>query len=169
MDDRTQIHRDNVCRLIYLLRSPKHCPVLNPEKRERIIESVALDETEILRVRAAILATSLEKMLMDRVSQFDALLASDGVASTASQIGTPSGHSASTLRTHRDCGVAPVIFPSASAAETPGHCRSHEGEWERSGIERLLLLGFSSLKPSSIRPCSATENCLSLLLSKHQQ
>jgi hypothetical protein len=67
LDDRAQIHREEVRRLIHSLRSPKHFPVLNTQKIERIIEAFALDETEILRLHTAILVTFLEKTLMERI------------------------------------------------------------------------------------------------------
>jgi len=77
LDDRAGIHREKVRRLIQSLRVPKSFPVLNTEEIHYIIEEFAFSENDVLRLRAAVLATSIEKTLMDRINQDDALLAAE--------------------------------------------------------------------------------------------
>lgn len=77
LDDRAGVHREKVRRLIQSLRTPKSFPVLNAEEINRIAEEFVLNETEVLQLRAAVLATSIEKTLMDRINQDDALLAAE--------------------------------------------------------------------------------------------
>jgi hypothetical protein len=79
LDDRAGIHREKVRRLIQSLSSPKSFPVLNVEEMEQVIRVLQFNEEEVLHLRAALLATSIEKTLMDRIEQDDALLASEQV------------------------------------------------------------------------------------------
>ena len=44
---------------------------------EAVSEKLQLTDAEILRLRAAILTTSIERMLMDRINQDDALVAAE--------------------------------------------------------------------------------------------
>src|SRR5690242_18013470 len=75
LDDRAGIHREKVRRLIQSLSAPKSFPVLNAEEMELVIQKFQLGDEDVLRLRAALLATSIEKTLMDRINQDDALLA----------------------------------------------------------------------------------------------
>lgn len=77
LDDRAGIHREKVRRLTQSLYTPKSFPVLNPEELEQVIQTFQLSDEEVLRLRAALLATSIEKTLMDRIHQDDALLAAE--------------------------------------------------------------------------------------------
>jgi hypothetical protein len=77
LDDRAGIHREKVRRLIQSLSTPKSFPVLNTEEMEQVIQTFQLSDEEVLRLRAALLATSIEKTLMDRINQDDALLAAE--------------------------------------------------------------------------------------------
>jgi hypothetical protein len=81
LDDQTEdIHREKVRRLQRSLLKPKSFPVLNPEEIELIVEKFGLSEEERVRLRAAILATAIERVLMDRIDPDDALLASEQIA-----------------------------------------------------------------------------------------
>ncbi len=71
------IHREKVRRLKQSLLMPKNFPVLNTEEMEAISEKLQLSDAEIMRLRAAILATSIERILMDRISPHDALVAAE--------------------------------------------------------------------------------------------
>lgn len=77
LDDRAYIHREKVRRLTRSLLTPKSFPVLNPEEMERTVQALQLSEKEIVRLRAALLATAIEQMLMDRIDQDDALAATE--------------------------------------------------------------------------------------------
>lgn len=77
LDDRVGIHREKVRRLKQSLLTPKSFPVLNREEMEAVSEKLQLSDAEILRLRAAILTTSIERMLMDRINQDDALVAAE--------------------------------------------------------------------------------------------
>jgi hypothetical protein len=81
LDDRVGIHREKVRRLIHSLRTPQSFPVLDPDEMEQVQQAFLLSDEEFLRLRAALLATSIEKTLMDRISQDDALLAAEQIYS----------------------------------------------------------------------------------------
>jgi hypothetical protein len=73
LDDRLSIHREKVRRLKQSLLTPKNFPVLNTEEMEMLSEKLQLSDDEIMRLRAAVLATAIERVLMDRISPSDAL------------------------------------------------------------------------------------------------
>jgi hypothetical protein len=79
LDDRAGIHREKVRRLQQSLLAPKSFPVLNPVELELLVETFDLSEEERVRLRAALLATAIERMLMDRIDQDNALLASEQI------------------------------------------------------------------------------------------
>src|SRR5579859_204278 len=67
LDDRANIHPEKVRRLQRSLQAPKSFPVLNIEEMEQVITVFRLNRQEKVRLRAAILATSVEETLMDRI------------------------------------------------------------------------------------------------------
>jgi hypothetical protein len=77
LDDRAGINREKVRRLQQSLLTPKSFPVLNPDEIDLIAEEFALSDEERVRLRAAVLATAIERMLMNRIDQDNALLASE--------------------------------------------------------------------------------------------
>lgn len=79
LDDRAGIHREKVRRLKQSLLTPISFPVLNVDEIEQVSEQLQLSYDDILRLRAALLATSIEKTLMDRIPQEDALLAAEQI------------------------------------------------------------------------------------------
>jgi hypothetical protein len=83
LDDRAGIHREKVRRLRRSLRVPKSFPTLNAEEMEQARLRLGLREDEMLRLRAAILATAVEDFLMDRLPRHeDALLAAEQLLPT---------------------------------------------------------------------------------------
>ena len=77
LDDQIGIHREKVRRLKQSLLLPKSFPVLNTEEMEQVVDALSLDDAEVMRLRAAILAVAIERILMDRINQDDALLATE--------------------------------------------------------------------------------------------
>ena len=77
LNDRVGIHREKVRRLIQSLRTPKSFPILNTEELEYLIQKLELSDKDSIRLYAALLATAIEKMLMDRINQDDALRATE--------------------------------------------------------------------------------------------
>ena len=77
LGDRVGIHREKVRRLTQSLLIPKSFPVLNTDEMEAVSEKLHLSYTEMMRLRAAVLATSIERVLMDRISPPDALTAAE--------------------------------------------------------------------------------------------
>ena len=75
LDDRTNIHPEKVRRLQRSLKIPKSFPVLNIDEMEQVITVFQLKRNEKTRLRAALLATSIEETLMDRINSEDALRA----------------------------------------------------------------------------------------------
>ena len=66
LDNRASIHREKVRRLRQSLLKPKSFPILSTDEMDKVIRVFGLNDTEVLRLRAAMLATSIEKMLIDR-------------------------------------------------------------------------------------------------------
>lgn len=85
LDDRASIHSEKVRRLQRSLQVPKSFPVLNIEEMEQVITVFRLSRHEQMRLRAAILATSIEETLMDRIQQDDALKAAEQIFSIIEQ------------------------------------------------------------------------------------
>jgi hypothetical protein len=80
LDDRGIVqHREKVRRLQLSLKSPKHLTTLNPDEMERLITVMQLTDIEQKRLLAALLATAVERTLMDRVDPQIALMAADEV------------------------------------------------------------------------------------------
>ncbi|MGH2494863.1 MAG: hypothetical protein ACRDIV_09180 [Ktedonobacteraceae bacterium] len=79
LDDRTHIHREKVRRLQLSLKIPKSFPVLNIDEMEQVITVFQLNRNEKMRLRAALLATSIEETLMDRINPDDALKAAQHI------------------------------------------------------------------------------------------
>jgi integrase len=72
------LHREKVRRLQRSLTSYKHLITLNPDELDRVIVFLGLSEEEQRRLQAALLATGVERALMDRIEPQQALhLASD--------------------------------------------------------------------------------------------
>jgi hypothetical protein len=79
LDDHVGIHREKVRRLRRSLQIPKSFPTLSPDEMDKVIDFYCLTEDEMLRLRAAIIATSIEAMLMNRINQNDALKAAEQI------------------------------------------------------------------------------------------
>src|SRR5438067_13457294 len=79
LDNRVGIHHEKVHRLTQSLLIPKSFPVLNADEMGRLIQICNLGDFEVTRLRAAVLVASLQKMLMNRINQDDALLAAEQV------------------------------------------------------------------------------------------
>ncbi len=77
LDDRAGIHREKVRRLQQSLLKPKSFPTLTAEELGRVAEVFQLEDTEVTRLRAAVLGTAIERTLMDRINQDDALRAAE--------------------------------------------------------------------------------------------
>lgn len=68
-----------VRRLQQSLDRPGRFPILNPDELDRLISALHLTPTEENQLKAAIVATSIERTLMDRINQEAALQAADDV------------------------------------------------------------------------------------------
>ena len=80
LDDRHVVyHTEKVRRLQQSLKSPRHLSTLNPEEMERLTASLQLTDIEQKRLRAALLATAVEMILLDRIDPEMALMASNDV------------------------------------------------------------------------------------------
>lgn len=79
LDDRLGIHRETVRRLTKSLDTPSSLPLLNKEETQQVIESLQLTQDEIMQIRAAILATAIQRMLSDRIHPDDARLAAEQI------------------------------------------------------------------------------------------
>jgi hypothetical protein len=79
LDDRLGIHREKVRRLRQSLYTPPGLPLLNAEETQTIIDALELDAEDILRLRAAVLATSIQRTLSDRIHQDEAHMAAEQI------------------------------------------------------------------------------------------
>jgi hypothetical protein len=82
LDDRLGIHQEKVRRLRQSLDTPEHFPVLNPKELELVEQKLKLSDEEKVHLRAAVLATYIERGLMDRIGRADALLAAEQIFPT---------------------------------------------------------------------------------------
>jgi hypothetical protein len=73
------LHQEKVRRLQQSLLSPTHFPTLNPEELEQVASHLKFTEAEMIRLRAAIIATGVERTLMDRINPDVALMAANDV------------------------------------------------------------------------------------------
>lgn len=85
LDDRTNIHPEKVRRLQRSLKIPKSFPVLNIDEMEQVITVFQFRRNEKTRLRAALLATSIEETLMDRINSEDALRAAEQILAIIEQ------------------------------------------------------------------------------------
>lgn len=72
IDDRTSIYPEKVARLQRSLYNRAHIHVLNPDELEQVRRAFGLSNDEMLQLRAAIVAASIQKTLLDRISPEDA-------------------------------------------------------------------------------------------------
>ena len=82
LDYKVGIHREKVRRLKQSLTTPPSLPVLSLEDTQMIIDVLELSQEETLRLRAALLATSIQRMLCDRIPQEAARLAAEQMLPT---------------------------------------------------------------------------------------
>lgn len=85
LDDRMGIHREKVRRLKQSLYTPPGLPLLNPEETQVIIDTLQLDSEDTLRLYAAVLTTSIQRTLSDRIHQDDARRAAEQILPTIVQ------------------------------------------------------------------------------------
>lgn len=69
------IHREKVRRLQHSLLTPKSFPVLLPDELEQVARAFHFTSDELRQLQAAVLATSIEATLMDRIPNHLALAA----------------------------------------------------------------------------------------------
>jgi hypothetical protein len=82
LDDRKDeqgplVHPEKVRRLQRSLDTPKSLTTLNPDELRRVTHAFNLTPEEEARLRAALLATAAERLLLGRVDQYIALQAAD--------------------------------------------------------------------------------------------
>jgi hypothetical protein len=77
IDDRTPIYREKVARLQRSLSDSAHIHALNPAELEQVRRAFTLSDDEMLQLRAAVVAASIQKGLLDRISPEDARLAAE--------------------------------------------------------------------------------------------
>jgi hypothetical protein len=118
LDDRAGIHPEKVRRLQRSLKVPKSFPVLNIYEMEQVTSAFQLNWEESLRLRAALLATSIEETLMDRINQHDALRAAEQILPIIEQA----------LREHTDEEVGIGVVKGSGSMSVP----------EESEIDRVL-------------------------------
>lgn len=72
------IHTEKIGRILRSLSEPKF-NVLSPDDLDRVVQACKFTPDEDMQLRAAVLATAVEKMLMDRINHLDALAAGEQV------------------------------------------------------------------------------------------
>ena len=82
LDDRASVYKEKARRLRQSLVRPKSFPVLNTDEMDEVIKTFKLSDDEIMSLRAALLTTAIERMLMDRIDRDDALLAAEQIFPT---------------------------------------------------------------------------------------
>jgi hypothetical protein len=77
LEDRAGIRREKVQRLLQSLQKPNMFPILNVSEMEMVRVRVGLDPWDLVHLRAAMLATSIEKTLMVSMQPDEALLVAE--------------------------------------------------------------------------------------------
>ncbi len=77
LDNRAAIHPEKVRRLQHSLSIPKRFPTLSPADLDDVIQAFQLSRDDTLRLRAAVLATAVQRILMDRVVADEATRAAE--------------------------------------------------------------------------------------------
>ena len=85
LDTRVGIDREKVRRLTLSLQTPGSFPVLNVDEMELLSNTLNLPASDLIRLQAAILTTSIEQTLMERIKPHDALLAANQLFPTIFQ------------------------------------------------------------------------------------
>jgi len=116
LDDRVGIHPEKVRRLRQSLLIPKSFPVLNTEEMEILNEKLQLTNAEQVQLRAAVLASAIERMLMDRINQADALLATEQLLPLLSQALQQQFSSITGMGAIRREDVIPSIYDESDLA-----------------------------------------------------
>ncbi len=145
LDDRTEMHPEKVRRLQRSLKVPKSFPVLNIYEMDQVKSAFKLSWEESLRLRAALLATSIEETLMDRINQRDALRAAEQILPIIEQA----------LREHRDEEVGIGVVKGSGKISIP----------EDSEIDRVLggaldLIDHATLALHLCRHADSQTECL---------
>lgn len=79
LDDRAGIHSAKVYRLKHSLIHSGSTPVLNVEEMDDVVSAFTLNYDEVIHLRAALLAASVQNMLSKRIDPSNALLAAKQV------------------------------------------------------------------------------------------
>jgi hypothetical protein len=104
-----------IVRLQRSLTSAKHLSTLSPEEMERLITIMQLDDLEQKQLNAALLATAVERILLDRIEPLVALMAANDVfhilfEAMQNQPGTMAGVKGGTMIDDVECvGDAPFM------------------------------------------------------------
>jgi len=94
-DNGIVLYREKVRRLQQSLKRPTQFPTLNPEEMDRLFATIPLTAAEQTRLRAALLATAIERILMDRIDPYAALMGGNdafAIILEAMQSATPPKH-----------------------------------------------------------------------------
>ena len=148
IDDRTAIHREKVRRLQRSLLTPKRFPLLSPHDLDMLIHVFGLTGDEVIRLRAAILATSVEATLMGRIAQRDALRAAEQVFEITLESLRVEDHALQVVRTGNeyaaqtpvDSDSGPLALESALAAIDWGILSMHLAMQSNSYTQRMAYL-----------------------------
>lgn len=73
------IFPDKVRRLYQSLYTPHSFPILNEDEMERLIQTCQLNNAEVLRLKTALLATSIEALLVEQIDPEHALQAAEAI------------------------------------------------------------------------------------------
>jgi hypothetical protein len=142
------LHPEKVRRLQQSLLSPAHFPTLNPDELDRLEKLLDLTPTETNRLHAAVIATAVERTLMDRIAPDTALMAANDVFELC----------LATMRTQPDLPLATVVKGGAVASEgdSPSADRFDEVlQYIENGT--LALHAARSHTPAGTNPHSAWE------------
>lgn len=80
--ERASIEQETIDLLQASLASPTAFPILSVEEMDEVVDVFDLNPYETLQLRAAIIATSVERMLMERIESQAAMLAAEQVFAT---------------------------------------------------------------------------------------
>lgn len=114
LNDQAGIHPARVSRLQRSLREPKF-NMLPPEDLEHVMEVFEFSPDEQVRMKAAILATAIENILMGRINQLDALQAVDQIFPILCRALREQGDSPSGIGAVKTAGALEATSPEMEA------------------------------------------------------
>lgn len=172
LDDRgdplRRIHPEKVRRLQQSLVIPGRFPTLNPDEMDFVIEEFGLDREEELRLRGAIIATTVEALLYNRgVSAEGALAAGQQIMPAVFAALRDLDHKSGNFGTFRQGSLSSVLPPTSIEEAFDTVLESALVEIDRATLALHMFRGVRLQQERTDRAREARDAFASALLKLH--